>query len=399
MTDETGGHARIRRFLDEHAPASPCLVIDLETVRDRYRALAGSWPEADLLYAVKANPAPEVVGLLARSGAGFDVASPGEVALCLAEGARPESLSYGNTIKKRADIEYAHSMGVRTFTTDSLQDLENIAAAAPGSSVFCRILLEDTGALTPFRGKFGCSPETAVRLLQRAAELGLRAGGVSFHVGSQQLDPRAWDAGIAEAATVTAKLAAAGTVLDALNIGGGLPGRYTQRTPPLRDYVAAIAESIDRHFGPMGADAGTPRLVLEPGRFIVGDAGLLQTEVVLVADRGPADGRRWVYLDVGRYNGLAEAEGEAITYRIASPDKDGPPGPVILAGPTCDGDDIIYQRNVYHLPTDLGPGDRLHILNAGAYTASYSSVGFNGFPPLPTHCIDHRTDTGLRGSV
>lgn len=384
---EDAAHVRISRFIDRHAPVNPFLVVDLTMVRDRYRKLSAAFPDAGIFYAVKANPAPEVVGLLAGLGACFDVASPAEAALCLREGAHPKSISYGNTIKKKADIRHVYSMGVRVFVSDSAQDIENIAAAAPGSTVFCRILLEDTGALTPFRNKFGCSEKAAVSLLKLAAELGLNPRGVSFHVGSQQLDPHAWDAGVAKAADVAAELAGAGIALDTVNIGGGLPAQYTQPPPPLTNYVTAIRESVHRHFGHRGARLGTPRLILEPGRFIVADAGLLQTEVVLAVHRTDGDDRRWVYVDAGRYNGLAETEGEAITYRIVAPDNDGPRGPVVLAGPTCDGDDIIYQRHIYQLPMDLQAGDRLHFLSAGAYTASYSSVAFNGFAPLPTYCI------------
>jgi len=168
-----------------------------------------------------------------------------------------------------------------------------------------------------------------------------------------------------------------------LNLGGGLPATYTRPVPPLTVYGAAIRESLHRHLGP-----DHPPIAIEPGRSVVGDAGLIRTEVVLVSRKSYEDDRRWVYLDVGRYNGLAETEGEAITYRIVTPRDGGPVGPVVLAGPTCDGDDVLYQRNVYHLPLDLRAGDRLDILSAGAYTASYASVCFNGFGPLPTYCID-----------
>jgi ornithine decarboxylase len=136
--------------------------------------------------------------------------------------------------------------------------------------------------------------------------------------------------------------------------------------------------------------AAPPRLVLEPGRAVVADAGLIRTEVVLVAQRSAEGDERWVYLDIGRYNGLAETENEAITYRIEPVSPAGCPddtGPVVLAGPTCDGDDVLYQRNRYRLPLSLQAGQQLDILAAGAYTASYSSVSFNGVEPLHTYCV------------
>jgi ornithine decarboxylase len=380
---ESGLPDGIREFLDRDNPATPCLVMDLATVRRRYSALRSALPEARVCYAVKANPMPEVVGLLAAMGGSFDVASTGEIDLCLAGGAAPESISYGNTIKKRSDIAYAYDCGVRMFVTDSEADLENIAAVAPDARVFCRILVDNKGSRTPFGRKFGCTPETAVRLLRRAHDAGLDPYGVSFHIGSQQLDTAAWEHGISAAREVFDRLAGHGIAPRMVNLGGGLPAVYTDSVPPLQDYVARIEQSLDRHFG-----ARRPELLIEPGRYIVGDAGVLRSEVVLVTPEHGASDRRWVYLDVGRYNGLAETEGEAIAYRLRTSRDGDPVGPVVLAGPTCDGDDVLYQRTHYELPLTLRGGDYVDLLSAGAYTASYSSVGFNGFAPLPTYCID-----------
>ena len=386
VTDRPSGAAdsvvpeRIRGFLDR--TQTPCLVVDLAAVRRNHGALRSALPDARICYAVKANPAPEVVGALVALGSSFDVASPGEIDLCLAQGASPEQISYGNTIKKRRDIAYAHERGVRLFVTDSEADLVNIAEAAPGAQVFCRILVDNKGSRTPFGRKFGCPPETAVRLLARARDLGLDAYGVSFHIGSQQLDPSAWEHGISAARQVFDGLAAHDVALRMVNLGGGLPAAYTDAAPPLADYAREIERSLDRHFG-----ADRPDLLVEPGRQIVADAGVLRSEVVLVTPSA-CDDRRWVYLDVGRYNGLAETEGEAITYRLRTSRDGDPRGPVVLAGPTCDGDDVLYQRTVYELPLTLRGGDWVDLLSAGAYTASYSSVCFNGIAPLPTYCVD-----------
>src|SRR5262249_26626347 len=129
--------------------------------------------------------------------------------------------------------------------------------------------------------------------------------------------------------------------------------------------------------------ANPPQLVVEPGRVIVGSAGTIGCEVVSV--RTGTDGRRWVYLDIGRYGGLAETENEYIRYRLRT-DRDGAPvDDAVIAGPTCAGDDVLYQK--YPLPVTLRPGDHVKIADAGAYTASYASVAFNGFPPLPTYFV------------
>ncbi|ONI89494.1 ornithine decarboxylase [Saccharothrix sp. ALI-22-I] len=384
--------ARIRRFLDHEQPDTPCLVIDLPTVRDRFHAIRAALPQVGIFYAVKANPTPEVVGLLAAEGACFDVASPAEIDLCLERGAAPEAISYSNPIKKARDIAYAYGRGVRLFVSDSEQDVRALAEHAPGASVLLRILVNSKGSTYPFGKKFGCSPEMATDLLRSAAELGLVPLGVAFHAGSQQLDPSGWDGAIADAAVITAKLHAEGLSLTTVNLGGGLPAGYLTQPPPLAEYAAAITASITRHFGALPDGCRAPEVMIEPGRAIVAEAGVIRSEVVLVSRKSYSDERRWVFLDIGRYGGLAETEGEAIAYPLV-PSRDGAPfggvpvGPVVLAGPTCDADDVLYQKTCYELPLELRAGDYVDLIGAGAYTASYSSVAFNGFPPLATHCV------------
>jgi len=255
----------------------PCLVVDLAEVRENCARLRRVLPEARMYYAVKANPAAEVIRAVWRAGSGFDVAGREEIELCLRQGVPPEVLSYGNTIKKARDIAYAYRAGVRRFVFDSAEDLENLARYAPGSAVSCRILADSPGALTPFGRKFGCAPEMAVELLERAAQVGLDPEGVAFHVGSQHLDPGAWDSAIEVAAWVSRAVAERGVSLRGLNIGGGFPVRYTQEVPPWSAYAAVIRESVARHF------AVAPALSFEPGRAVVASAGVLRSEVVTVS--------------------------------------------------------------------------------------------------------------------
>jgi ornithine decarboxylase len=380
---------RIRRFLDEHRPPTPCLVLDPALVATRARAFVAEFPGARVRYAVKANPEPPVLDAVLAADAGFDVAGRGEIELCLARGAEPSSLAYGNTIKKPADIEFAYQRGVREFTSDAEGDVENLARHAPGSTVYLRLLLDTPDSATPFGRKFGCEPALALELLLRAAELGLRPG-VSFHVGSQQPDVSAWDIGIAAAAKVLAQAGSRGVTARRLNIGGGFATGHREPVPSLARYAAGIKASLRAHFPDR-----LPELMLEPGRAIVADAGVIRTEVVLVSKKSAADAHRWVFLDIGRYNGLAETENEAIAYRFEPvDDRPGPGGPVILAGPTCDGDDVLYQRTSYEMPLTLRAGDRFDIPCAGAYTASYASVNFNGIEPLRTYCLGSAPDAG-----
>ena len=373
---------RIDRFLAEQRPPTPCIVIDLDVVRASYRALEALFPRATIFYAVKANPRMEVIAALAGLGASFDLASEGELRRCHELGIPPGRLSFGNTIKREAEVAHAHAQGVGLFAFDSIAELEKISRSAPGSRVYCRLLVGGKGAEWPLSRKFGCVPEMATALLQRARTLGLRPVGVSFHVGSQQTEPRRWSGAIADAARVFQACARAGLELELINLGGGFPAQYRTPVPPLAAYGAAIEAALSEHFG-----AAMPRLFVEPGRYLVGDAGVLRSEVLLVSRKSRHARRRWVYLDAGRYNGLPESAGERIHYRIRTPHEGGPCERAILAGPTCDSMDVIYRRADYRLPLDLKIGDPLDFLSAGAYTASYASVEFNGFAPIRTYCI------------
>ena len=238
--------ARIRRFLDLEQPATPCLVIDLETVRERYTAISSALPGVGVFYAVKANPEPEVVGLLAAEGCSFDVASPAEIDLCLAQGAPAERISYSNPIKKAADVAYAFGRGVRLFVSDSEQDVRAIAEHAPGSAVLLRIFVSANKSTYPFGKKFGCDPEMATDLLRLASRLGLRALGVAFHAGSQQLDPHGWDSAIADAGAITAKLR---NRLRAVMISSTTPSaKYSCSAPPLMLLNGRTASDGSRSF-------------------------------------------------------------------------------------------------------------------------------------------------------
>lgn len=381
---------KLERFLacnaiDPTGIPTPFLVVDTDIVAERYDALQTALPVADIFYAVKANPAPELLRLVLDRGGCFDVASPNEIAACFAVGARAHQISFGNTIKKRIDIQRAYDQGVRLFAFDSEQELDKLTEVAPGATVFCRVLCDGSGADWPLSRKFGCEPSEATRLLLMAAERGFSVGA-SFHVGSQQRDVNAWDGALELVGELAASLVEAGFRLDLVNIGGGFPGRYQDAMPPIAAYGAAITEALHRHLGATHGDA-LPRILAEPGRYLVADAGVLETEVVLAARKHEFDAKRWVYLDCGKFGGLAETMDEAIRYRIRTTHDGTACGPVVLAGPTCDSADVLYEKSDYELPLALREGDRVLLLSTGAYTTTYSAVGFNGFDPLRSVCI------------
>jgi ornithine decarboxylase len=374
--------AKISRFLEEVRPATPCVVVDLDVIRDNFVAIRHWLPLAEVYYAVKANPASEIVAMLVGLGSNFDTASPNEIDLCLEAGASADRISYGNTIKKKSDIAYAFGKGVRLFAFDCEAELEKLAEVAPGSKVFCRILMTCEGAEWPLSRKFGCEPDMACDLLVRARELGLDPYGVSFHVGSQQTDLSQWDIAVGKTAMLFTALNEAGIELRMINLGGGLPAKYRTDVPVMERYAAAIMDAMTNHFG-----NNLPAMIIEPGRGLVGNAGILESEVVLISRKGYDDDVRWVYLDIGKFGGLAETMDEAIKYRIETGYEGDPTAPVVLAGPTCDSADILYEKAGYEMPVTLKVGDKVRILSTGAYTTSYSAVNFNGFAPLKAYFI------------
>ncbi|MFC6639529.1 type III PLP-dependent enzyme [Sulfitobacter sp. JBTF-M27] len=354
----------------------PTLVVSRDRIAAQYDALHAGLGRAHIHYAVKANPAAQVIRTLVAKGSGFDCASRGEIELCLSQGAKPDHISFGNTIKRASDVAYAHSVGVTLFAADSEAELDKIAAHAPGARVYIRLIVENSMADWPLSRKFGCAASALPDLLDYAKALGLTPYGLSFHVGSQTRKSEFWNPVLDQVAPLWHAARAAGHDLQLLNLGGGFPAFYGESIEAPRLYAARVIEAVEARFG------FVPHLMAEPGRGLVAEAGHIASEVMLVSRKSADDVHRWVYLDVGRFSGLAETEGEAIRYQLVTPHDGGEVGPCVLAGPSCDSADILYENRPVLLPIALRDGDKVMIRNCGAYTSSYSSVGFNGFPPL-----------------
>ncbi len=354
----------------------PTLVIDGNAVTRQYEALARGLGRARIHYAVKANPEAALLRRLVRSGSNFDAASRPEIEMCLAAGAAPHQITFGNTIKRPADIAYAYGIGIRHFAVDAVEELEKLAEHAPGAHVCIRLLVNATGADWPLSRKFGCTPDMALPLMARARDLGLVADGLSFHVGSQTRDPMTWGVTLDQVQTVWQAAKDAGHSMRLLNIGGGFPASYINSVMGPTDYARAVMAQVDARF-PDAAE-----IMAEPGRGLVAEAGAIVAEVLLVSKKHDDDLHRWVYLDIGKFSGLAETMDEAIRYRITTDRDHETSGPCVLAGPSCDSADVLYEKQPYQLPLGLKAGDRVVIHACGAYTSTYASVGFNGFPPL-----------------
>jgi ornithine decarboxylase len=360
----------------------PTLIIDVDQVEENYQQLKAGMPRAHIHYAVKANPHPAILARLVKLGCRFDAASIGEIDMCLEAGADPAHISFGNTVKRVQDIKDAYAKGISLFAADASEELAKIAEHAPNSNVFIRVLMRSTEAEWPLSRKFGCSSSMVIPLMHQAQELELNPIGLSFHVGSQTRHPHMWYDSLDSVAAIWHNAQEEGFDLSLLNIGGGFPAYYGVDVTEPTEYGSTILEAVQERFGDVGY------IMAEPGRGLVGNAGCIAAETLLVSRKHDEDPVRWVYLNIGRFHGLAETEAEAIKYQFLTPDcASTNTGPCIVAGPTCDSADVMYETHQVEFPTDLTSGDRVVILNCGAYTSTYSSVAFNGFPPLEVKVV------------
>jgi ornithine decarboxylase len=364
--------------LDALVFPAPFLALDLDVVEQSHAALRRALPQAAIHYAVKCNPEPAVIGRLHELGAGFEIASAAEVKLLGSLGLPGRDMLYSNPVKPSCQIAAAWRHGIDRFAVDSRGELEKLAAHAPGARVYVRLDAADPSCRVPLAGKFGIDAATALDLLLEARSLGLVAHGLTFHVGSQALDPGAFGRAIELCGRVMRAATAHGLRLELLDLGGGLPARYRDPVPALAAFAAAIEQAVERLPYPVA-------LALEPGRALVAEAGVLVTTVIGVADRL---GRRWVHLDVGAFNGMMETleTRRTLVYPLAWQAGTTPRrlGRCAVTGPTCDSEDTLFAD--VELPVDLREGDRLYIGTAGAYTTAYASR-FNGFDIPRTHLV------------
>ncbi|MFJ9034298.1 type III PLP-dependent enzyme [Streptomyces sp. NPDC102274] len=381
----------IQSSVSQQHPGDDRIIIDLDGVLERYETLRREVPGVDVRFAMKACPVDDVLACLIRLGSGIDAASVPELEHALRVGAQPARTHYGNTIKSDKDIIDAYRLGIRDFATDSAEDVVALARHAPGARVFCRLTTSGEGALWGLKHKFGCSPDDAVHILETARADGLFPSGLSVHVGSQQMNPDAWHDAFERLSGVMTTLAQRGIVLDHINLGGGLPALHylDQQGNPLRPPIDKIFLVLRERLGELRRDHGEHlRVVMEPGRYLVADHGTIHARVVRVTERHLLNGvrQRWLYLSVGKFNGLYEMD--QLRYRLAFPLHAGARTvPAVVAGPTCDSDDAYSPTyGMVQVPKDLASGDPVQITSCGAYAVSYMTVGFNGFAPLRPTC-------------
>jgi ornithine decarboxylase len=357
---------------------TPYLVTDLDAVAQRHAAFCAALPGVHTFYAMKCNPAPEVLTTLAARGAGFEIASIGELRMLQRVGIDPADVLYSNPVKPPAHIAAAHAAGLWRFSFDSPTELAKIAENAPGAAVYVRLGVDDSNSVFPLSRKFGTGVDEAFDLMLLALDLGLRPYGITFHVGSQCGNPRAWRQAIAASGRLVARLARADIRIGMLDLGGGFPARYVEAVPSIQaigDVInAALAELLPYR----------PELIAaEPGRHLVAESSVMAAGVIGRERRGTEN---WLFVDVSAYHGMMETlqTGNGWDYPLWTSRSDHAETlhvPFTVTGPSCDSSDTMFSDVL--LPATLDVGDTLYIGSAGAYTLSYASA-FNGFdPPTP----------------
>lgn len=358
----------IRETLKKHP--TPIMLIERHTLCQQYRRFKRCLPMVDPFYAIKANPQPDIIKTFVKLGAGFDVASGNEMSLVLRLGAKPDRIIFANTIKSVPDIQAAHKSGVRLMTFDNEPELYKIAKYAPGTNVLVRVKVANIGSQVELSLKFGADTDQAVFLLGKAKSLGLRPEGVCFHVGSQCLKAENYLDALSACERIFGQAREEGIILNTLDIGGGFPIRHfdNETNPTFEQIGRMIRFEIRRLFDKK------IRVIAEPGRFLVGPAGTLVTQVV---GRTFRNNRNYYYINDGVYADFSGIVFDNCKYELKTLRR-GQKFLSTVAGPTCDSFDIISQNE--DLP-ELDVGNIIYVKNIGAYSNASAVPSFNGFTP------------------
>jgi len=343
----------------------PFLILDNAIVREKVRRFRAAMPRVRPHYAVKANPDRRVLKTLMQEGCSFEIASTAELDMLLALGVNVAEVFYSNPMKSRQSISYAAAKGVEWFVVDSVDELRRVHEIKADARMYLRVATPNIGSDWPLSGKFGAGASETREIIATAAKLGADLAGVTFHVGSQCRNPENWRVGMEKARTLFDAMTKTGLRPRMLDIGGGFPVRHVKPIPSIEVIGEVVNEALK-------AFPEELRVVAEPGRYLVSDAGYFVCRVIGTATRS---GKRWMHWDAGLFGGVIETT-EGLKYRIRT-ERSGPDIPWHVAGPTCDSVDVILRDEP--MPSDLQEGDFIYIRNAGAYTTAYASE-FNGFP-------------------
>ena len=355
---------KTRAFIKSSGIEPPYLLIDKDKVRQKVSYIGKAVKGSRVFYAVKANPDIEMLKLIHSLGMGFEIASEGELRILASLEVSRDRIISSNPVKSFRFLRMATDYGVSYFAFDSEDEALKLREFAPGCSVYVRLSVPNEGSEWPLSKKFAVEVDEAEHLLLFARKKGLNPVGITFHVGSQCTNIYNWNAALDKAKILWDRAGKRGMRLSVLNIGGGYPIRYTKSVVD----IPSIEKNADRLiYEKFPRDT---RVFIEPGRAVVGDAGIFVSRVIGKARRGDED---WLYIDVGVFNGLMESVGGIKYSYIVEGSREIKKW--TLAGPSCDSFDVI-DRDILLPEPEIG--NLVLILSGGAYTISYASE-FNGF--------------------
>eukprot|EP00884_Botryococcus_braunii_P011394 jgi/Botrbrau1/20255/Bobra.31_1s0041.2 len=362
-----------------HNSSSPVYLVDMGRLYRFYEDWCKAFPRVKPFYAVKCNPNPAMVALLAALGAGFDCASEGEIDLVLSFGVPAERIIYAHPCKPPAQLDSAARKGINLTTFDTPTELYKIARWHPETSALIRIRADDPTARCCLGNKYGCEPSEVAPLLLLAANLGVQVSGVSFHVGSGAMNPEAFSAAIMTSRQVFGMGADLGFAMSVLDIGGGFGGAVgPDGHADLKGVSEAINTALDLCFPP----EMNITIIAEPGRYFAEAPSTLACSVYGRRDRCSSSGQHkvdyWISDGIyGSLNGIIydHTVPQPLPLHMNTADKERKVFPTTLFGPTCDGADVILKN--YMLP-ELDMGDWVVFPNMGAYSIA-GACNFNGF--------------------
>ncbi len=352
-------------FLDANDVELPALLMDSERLRKKANVIGKNIRNSKVFYAVKANAASGVIELLDGMGLNFEIASEGELEPLAKAGVSADRIITSNPVKTFKFMKRAAEYGIKYYAYDSRDEVDKIASIVPDAKVYIRLSVPNEGSEWPLSKKFGVEIDDGISLMTYAAQKGLDPVGITFHVGSQCTNLYNWDNALYKAKILWEMATQKGINMRVLNIGGGYPVKYTKNVVDIEEIEKNIDVLIGELFPP-GID-----VFVEPGRGVVGDAGVYACQVIGKSKRGDEN---WLHIDVGVFNGLMESIG-GIKYCYITEDTGGGKKNWTIAGPSCDGFDVI-DKNVMLQEPEIG--STVLILSCGAYTISYASE-FNGF--------------------
>ena len=396
----------VANLLQAKKISTPALIMGLDLIDKQYELLKRTLPRVDIYFSVKANPDATVLTHLRHLGSGFEAASYGEIQQCMAVGSTAAQIHFGNSIKKREHIRKAFANGVETFSVDSEQEVRKVAQMAPGAKVLVRLATDGKGAVWGLTKKFGTSTAHAIELMRLANDLNLKPHGISFHVGSQQSNHEAWSVALKNCEIVIAALKRDKIKLRLINLGGGLPAEgymdgHLSTEIDTENYLLMIQKHLDVFERNCGEQF---EFMLEPGRFMVANTGVVVSEVLLDTTREfNGNQERWIFMDVGKFNGLYEATDISLPVHLLNTSllhSAETTMPMTLSGPSCDSDDMLVPTDTsVYLPTSIKEGDLLVFSSTGAYSNSYSTQKFNGLNPLDVVCLDAQGEIVREGEM